>query len=171
MTVNKRDIAIARWLETPSKRAQIAAYLAVRISAGLIPRGYELPHSSDLARTFDAGEATARVAKQHVAAQGLARVEVGRYVGNLTPDPHRRPAQQEILAWQQSTSPVEQMMADLIQTGAMKPGDGLPSDTTLARNWEASETAASHAKLRLACFPGIVRMDADHVFHVADAAE
>lgn len=174
MIGDNRDDAIARWLETRSKTAQIAAHLAVRISAGLIPRDHELPASVDLARTFDAGEATARIAKQHVAAHGLARLESGRYVGNLTADPRRRPAQQQILAWQHSANPVEKMMADLadlIQTGAMKPGDRLPSDTALARNWEASEAAASYAKLRLACYPGIVRMEADDVFYAADPVE
>lgn len=171
MMDEEKDQAVGEWLRSDDPARQIAGHLAARIVAGLERRGRALPSDEALAAEFTAPVPAAADAKELLCKEGFARADDGDCLPNLNVDLMRRPSEDQILHWRASDDPAGPIMADLaarVLAGMIEPGDPLPPDDVLA---EPDQKSAHRAKLRLSCFPGIVRMRSYREFRAGSARQ
>ncbi|QXJ20621.1 winged helix-turn-helix transcriptional regulator [Actinomadura graeca] len=151
-----------------SSRAPRGTYLRLtdalrkRLKDGTYAPGSRLPSEAALCAEFNVARNTVRRALAALEAEGLmmVRTGLGRFAHGPTTQPIPRPRTQR-----------ERITANLrqeIETGSLRPGDALPSESQLSRHYDVSRFTARTALIALeaadlvTCVPGkgrFVRQD------------
>jgi DNA-binding GntR family transcriptional regulator len=120
----------------------ITESLRARITGGEFAPGDPLPSESALCAEFHVTRNTLRRALAQLAAEGLIAVRPGRgrvVAAAEDATDHTRPEYRRLAA----------DLRALIESGDLGPGDALPSESTLARQYAVSRGTARHALAEL----------------------
>jgi DNA-binding transcriptional regulator YhcF (GntR family) len=184
MSPEQLDLIVAELLASANPVQQLAAIIAIQVSAGELPCNEPLPPGAELAHEFEASELVGNTALEILAnaRTGLIReIPLGyapspgqRYAANVKVTGRERPDPQQILRWCKGGL-VEQAMADLadrIIKGTIRPGGLLPPDEEIVKDWQGAitEADAKRVKQRLRRYRGLV-VFREEKFYAAEAAE
>jgi DNA-binding transcriptional regulator YhcF (GntR family) len=177
MDDEKLDVLIGEWYESANPLQQLAADIAIQVSAGEIPYGEPLPPGEDLAPRESLMPAVAGNTALDILANaetGLIRREKDRYVSTVQETGRKRPDPRQIILWSKG-GPVEKVMAELadrIVAGKIRPGQRLPSDDEIIMDWlnQISGEAARRAKRRLSRYRDLVVFREEKFFAAGEAS-